>query len=100
MQLYSLPCSHSALETIFHPSKLYSRISHNMFPLNAHTINESQSEKYGLTHHSVSGRHGDFKRQVFIFEYIEFHLRQANIFNSLTHMDGVKILWVGVKPRV
>lgn len=61
MQLYSSSCSHSALETIFHPSKLYSRSSHNIFPLNAHTINEPQNEKYGLTHYAVGGCHGSFK---------------------------------------
>lgn len=68
MQLYSRSCSHSALETIFHPSKLYSRISHNIFPLHVHTINETQSEKYGLTHCAVGGCHGDFKIQVYISE--------------------------------
>lgn len=68
MQLYSCSCSHSALETIFYPSKLYSRVSHNIFPLHVHTINETQSEKYGLTHCAVGGCHGDFKIQVYISE--------------------------------
>lgn len=68
MQLYSSSYSHSALETIFHPPKLYSRSSHNIFRLNAYTINEPQSEKYGLTHCSVGGCHGNFKTQLFISE--------------------------------
>lgn len=52
----------------FHPSKLYSRFSHNIFPLHVCTINETQSEKYGLTYCAVGGCHGDFKIQVYISE--------------------------------
>lgn len=68
MQLYSNPCCHSALKTIFHSSKLYSRNPHNIFQLNDHTVNKQQSEKYGLTRCSVGGCHGDFKIEVFISE--------------------------------